>query len=110
MHRPYVSHVARPPNIVAHPLRDQLQAGGAEAASAVTTIRSTLEECDGNISHAAEQLGVSRATLNRWLAGLPELVDLAADLRAASGHAAGRGAGAQREARGLGPPPTAKKK
>lgn len=77
---------------------------------AVATLRAALEETDGNISHAAERLGIGRATLNRWLVGLPELAEFAADLRAASGHAAGRGAGAQREARGLGPAPTPKKK
>lgn len=93
--------MTRPPNITAHPIRDQLQAGGAEAARAVATLRAAIEETDGNVSHAAEALGIGRATLNRWLAGLPELAELAADLRAASGHAAGRGAGAQREARGL---------
>jgi len=35
-----------------------------------------LKACDGNVTHAAERLGTTHATLCRWIADFPELAEV----------------------------------
>jgi transcriptional regulator with PAS, ATPase and Fis domain len=42
-------------------------------AAAVELISKMLQRKHGNVRQAAAELGVSRATMNRWIASVPEL-------------------------------------
>lgn len=49
------------------PARNEVVASGSVDTVYYELIRSTLDACNGNLSKAAEQLGVARSTLYRRL-------------------------------------------
>lgn len=57
----------KPGEIKTSPLRDALNAGGERREKALIKIRDALVKHDWNATHAADELGVTRMTLFRWL-------------------------------------------
>ena len=73
--------------IKSHPVTSDLAAGGEQRANAIARVAALMAKHHGNLTHTADALGTTRATVYRWLRTYPELAEIGAALRRASGQA-----------------------
>lgn len=70
-----------PGSIVAHPITSALEQGGKARTEAIKQIKAALKDCDGVVTHASRQLGVTRWTMIKWFGYEPDLDAYAKKLR-----------------------------
>lgn len=81
---------------MAHDLTIALHAGGERAERAKARVRQALLARHGVVAHACEELGVSTATISRWMRDFPDLAAYAKMLREQHGVAGSQMAAARK--------------